>query len=155
MEHAYNPLFENNQSVEEVAKAAADYKSMYAEEDKVLSETPNNFSEALIFHMDRKKVTVDDLAVSSKLSTTTIKKYRAGKVTPNIDNIMALFIGMNLGPTYCEDMLDLAEISLSKRSDKGRAYRTLIQEYTDGSLEQWNMFLKEYGLNQIPNKRNQ
>ncbi len=155
IEHAYNPFFENNQTVEELAKAAADYKAMYAEEERVLSETPKNFSEALIYHMDRKKVTVDDLAATSGLSTTTIKKYRSGKVTPNIDNIMAVFIGMNLGPVYCEDLLDLAEIQLSKRTDKGRAYRTLIQEYTDGSLDQWNAFLKEYGLESIPNKRNQ
>ncbi|KSV58132.1 helix-turn-helix domain-containing protein [Acetivibrio ethanolgignens] len=155
IEHAYDPFFENNQSVEEMAKAAADYKAMYAEEERILSETPNNFSEALIYHMDRKHVTVDDLAATSGLSTTTIKKYRAGKVTPNIDNIMAVFIGMNLGPAYCEDLLDLAEISLSKRTDKGRAYKTLIQEYTDGSLDQWNAFLKEYGLESIPNKRNQ
>lgn len=155
IEHAYDPFFENNQTVEQMAKAAADYKAMYAEEERILSETPNNFSEALIYHMDRKHVTVDDLAASSGLSTTTIKKYRAGKVTPNIDNIMAVFIGMNLGTTYCEDLLDLAEISLSKRTDKGKAYRTLIQEYTDGSLEQWNAFLVQYGLERIPNKRNQ
>ncbi len=155
IEHKYDPLFQNNQSVEEMAKAAADYKAMYAEEERILEETPNNFSEALVYHMDRKNVTVDDLAASSGLSTTTIKKYRSGKVTPNIDNIMAVFIGMNLGTTYCEDLLDLAEITLSKRTDKGKAYRTLIQEYTDGSLEQWNAFLVQYGLNEIPNKRNQ
>ncbi len=155
VEHTYNPFFENNQTVEEIAKAAADYKTMYAEEERVLKETPDNFSEALVYHMKRKHVTVDDLAASSGLSTTTVKKYRSGKVTPDIDNIMAVFIGMNLGTTYCEDMLDLADIKLSNRTEKGRAYKTLIQEYTDGSLDQWNTFLKGYGLEPIPNKRNQ
>lgn len=29
IEHDYNPDFENNQTVEEMAKAAADYKAMY------------------------------------------------------------------------------------------------------------------------------
>lgn len=155
IEHAYDPFFENNQTVEEIAKAAADYKAMYAEESEVLKNTPDTFSEALVYHMKRKGVTVDDLAVSSGLSTTTIKKYRSGKVTPELENLMALFVGMNLGSTYCEDLLELAGIALSNRSEKHKAYKTLIQEYTDGNLEQWNMFLAGFGLSSIPNLRNQ
>ena len=155
IEHYYNASFENNQTTESLAEAIKKYKEIFIAEDKVLSELPGEFPETLIYHMDRKKITVEKLSSRSGLSSTTLKKYRAGRSKPDIDNVMALFIGLNLPEKYCDHILDTLEISLKDKNPKQKVYRILIREHSDGTLEQWNTILDGFGLSPIPNTRNQ
>lgn len=155
IEHSYNPKFENNQSIEAIAEQVKKYKEAFAAEDKILKDVPEEFSEVLYFHMKRKKITVETLSFRSGLSTTTIKKYRANKSTPDIDNLMALFIGLNLPEKYCDQMMDTLGISLKDKNIKQKAYRVLIRDHSDGDLEQWNAILDQFDLPHIPNIRNQ
>lgn len=53
---------------------------------------------------------------------------------------------------------DLPENTMGRmyfKKDKATVYRKFHPYFPDGSLDQWNAFLKEYGLESIPNKRNQ
>ena len=155
IEHYYNPNFENNQSVVSLAEQVAKYKSAFDKEREIMHDTPDNFADALRYHMNRKKITLEDLAYRSGLSTTTVKNYRSGKIVPDVDNIMAIFIGLNLPEKYCDAMLELARLSLPDKTLKQKVYRVLIREHSDGNLDQWNFILHEFGLSSIPNLRNQ
>lgn len=155
VEHTYDPDFECNQDTVAMAKEIAKLKAAFAAEDKVMDELPRSFPGQLKFHMERKNITVEALGFQSKLSNTTIKKYRAGTSVPDIDNIMAIFIGLNLPEKYCDEMLRACGLSLTDVDTKQKVYRHLIREHSDGNLEQWNMFLAEFGLEPIPNRRNQ
>lgn len=73
IEHTYNPDFECNQDTMALAKQIAKYKAAFAAEEKVLRELPRTFPDQLIYHMDRKNITVEALAFQSNLSTTTIQ----------------------------------------------------------------------------------
>lgn len=155
IEHTYNPDFECNQDTMALAKQIAKYKAAFAAEEKVLRELPRTFPDQLIYHMDRKNITVEALAFQSNLSTTTIKKYRAGTSRPDLDNIMAVFIGLNLPEIYCDQMLDACGLALKDMDLKQKVYRVLIREHSDGNLYQWNKILRGFNLESIPNRRNQ
>lgn len=155
IEHSYNEDFENNQSIESLVDQIQKYKAAFAAEDEILKDVPGEFQDALFYHMKRKKVTVEKLSFRSGLSTTTIKKYRAGTSKPDLENLMALFIGLNLPEKFCDQMLDTLEMSLKDKNLKQKVYRVLIREHSDGTLEQWNQILDGFGLANIPNIRNQ
>ena len=105
--------------------------------------------------MTRKKIKVEELAERSGLSDTTIKKYRAGTIPyPPIENVMAVCIGLNLHKPYCIDLLGTADYQLTSDTPRNRAYRFLL-DYTDGTLQQWNMILDQFHLPHIPEQRNQ
>lgn len=155
IEHSYDYDFENNQDVVSLAEEIAKYKAAFAEEDNVLRELPGEFSETLYYHMKRKKVTVEELSFRSKLSSTTIKNYRSGRSNPELDNIMAVCIGLNLPEKYCDHMLDTVGMALTDKNLKQKVYRILIREYSDGTIDQWNEILKCFNLGLIPNIKNQ
>lgn len=85
------------QNADEISKEVALILEAQEAEDEVLLEMRQKrltaFADTLIYHMDRKHITVDDLVERSGLSDTTIKNYRAGKKNPPIENVMAVCIG--------------------------------------------------------------
>ena len=152
VEAHYNPKFAHNQSLEELAREMKSIKNAFAKEREIMSKIPSGFSETIKYHMERKGVSVDALAERSNMSVTTIKKYRNGKVSdPSIDNLMAIFIGLNLSEKYCDDLLTKAGRQLND-TDLHRIYRILIHGHTDGTIEQWNMVLESAGFEKIPKK---
>lgn len=155
VEHYYDDFFENNQTTEALAEQIRKLKAMFKDEEKVIKELPDEFPLTLIYHMDRKKVTVENMSARSGLSSTTIKNYRSGKKKPDIDNLMAVFIGLNLPENYCNHLLETLNMTLPEKNMKQKAYRFLIREHSDGTLEQWNTILDQFDLPHIPNTRNQ
>lgn len=113
----------------------------------------NAFWEVLTYHMDRKNITVEQLAERSELSDTTIKNYRAGKKTPPIENVMAVCIGLNLPRVYSEHLLKTCSYTLGN-SPRDRAYN-LCLDYSEGTITQWNMILEKCHQPGIPDRRNQ
>ena len=109
--------------------------------------------DALVYHMDRKKITIDQLVERAELSDTTIKKYRSGESKPPIENAMAICIGLNLPKQYSLDLLERAGYILNDTAQH-RAYKMCL-DYSDGTLRQWNMILDAWHQPHIPNKRNQ
>lgn len=114
------------------------------------------FSTALIYHMKRKNVTIEKLVSNSQLSATTIKKYRKG-LKPGLENLMAIFIGLNLSERWCDQLLELCGYSVNEKGPllEHKVYRELIRNYSDGNIDQWNAFLEGCGMNKIPNQKNQ
>ena len=119
----------------------------------MLQNNCNSFAEVLVYHMDRKKITIDQLVERSGLSDTTIKNYRSGAKNPPIENVMAVCIGLNLPREYSEDLLHRAGYDLNDTPQR-RAYNFLL-DYDDGTLEQWNLILDAFHQPHIPYRRNQ
>ncbi len=159
VEHQYNKDFNLDclQNAEDLKKEVAKIKAAYEAEDKVKLEMMqnhcNSFADTLLYHMDRKHITVDDLVERSGLSDTTIKKYRAGTSNPPIENAMAVCIGLNLPKAYSLHLLGTCSYMLGD-SPRDRAYKVCL-DYDDGTLMQWNMILDAFGQPHIPNLRNQ
>lgn len=156
VEYTYDKEFKSAQSNDSLMAEVARLKAAFDAEEAVLRELPRSFKDQLVYHMDRKGITVDQLVERSKLSDTTIKKYRSGAIDPDIDNLMAVFIGLNLPEVYCNAMLSARSIILNDMDLKQRVYRRPIQEHSDGNIAQWNNILVNgFGLKKIPNRRNQ
>lgn len=160
VEHTYDKDFNCKcvQIAESIGEAVAIYNTAYDAEMQIVIEMMkkgcNNFADSLIYHMDRKKITVDDIVERSGLSDTTIKNYRAGKVQqPPIENVMAVCIGLNLPKNLALKLLSAASYHLSD-NQRDRAYKFLL-DYSDGTLEQWNMVLDKFNQPKIPYQRNQ
>ena len=161
VEHHFNPDFEFNEDKTAVAEEIAKYLKIFEEEEKIKKEMNDKgacstFSEALKYHMKRKKVTIEQLAANSKLSETTIKKYRKGS-KPELANLMAIFIGLNLSEIWCDQLLDLCGYSINEKGPlrEHKVYRELIRNYSDGNIDQWNTILEGFKLNKIPDQKNQ
>ncbi len=161
VEHTYDKYFNHKcvQTAEQIAKEVAAYNAAQDQEKQVRKEMASQgcdtFAESLKYHMKRKNVKVEELAERSGLSDTTIKNYRSGTIPyPPIENVMAVCIGLNLHRPYCIDLLGTANYQINNDEPRSRAYRFLL-DYTDGTLEQWNMILDQFGQQRIPNQRNQ
>ncbi len=159
VEHYYDKDFNLDclQNADEINKEVALIIEAQEAEDKVMLEMQQKrltaFADTLIYHMDRKHITVDDLVERSGLSDTTIKKYRAGTSNPPIENAMAVCIGLNLPKAYSVHLLKTCSYTLGD-SPRDRAYK-LCLDHDEGTLLQWNMILDACHQPRIPNLRNQ
>lgn len=152
VEAHYNPKTTYNQSMEELAKEMKLFREGLAKERKVMEELPYEFSDTLKHHMTRKGISIIALSNRSDLSDTTIKKYRNGEVCdPPIENLMAIFIGLNLTEKYCYDLLDKAGRKLND-SDLHCVYKFLIREHSGDNIDLWNKVLEAAGFEKIPKK---
>lgn len=160
VEHEYDKNFNLNsiQTAEEIQLAVNAYQAELEKENliqsEMLKEGCRDFSSTLIYHMDRRNITIEQLVERSGLSDTTIKNYRSGKIeSPPIENVMAICIGLNLKKKYAEHLLATASYSLGT-SKRDNAYRFLL-DYDDGTLLQWNAILDAFKLPHIPYIRGQ
>lgn len=159
VEHTYDKNFNFNclQNEEELSEEIKYSLAAKEAEEQVLLDIAQkgltSFAETLTYHMDRKKITIDELSERSGLSDTTIKNYRNGSSQPPIENVMAICIGLNLPKTYSNHLLETCSFTLGK-SRRDRAYRFCL-DYDDGTIVQWNKILDEFGVPNIPDRRNQ
>lgn len=159
VEHEYDKDFNHKslQNADELGKEIDLILAAQEKQDAVMLEMQQKrlkaFWEILTYHMDRKSITVEQLAERSDLSDTTIKNYRAGKKTPPIENVMAVCIGLNLPRVYSEHLLKSCSYTLGD-SPCDRAYN-LCLDYGEGTIMQWNMILEKCHQPGIPDRRNQ
>ena len=159
VEHDYDEKYNLNclQNAEDLIKEVKAIKAAQEAEDNVKLEMMQKhcitFADTLIYHMDRKHISVEDLMQRSGLSDTTIKKYRAEKSNPPIENVMAVCIGLNIPKAYSIHLLETCSYTLGD-SPRDRAYKICL-DHDDGTLIQWNMILQAFGQDIIPNVRNQ
>ena len=159
VEHYYNGKINQvpKQSATEIKEGVAAYLAFIEEERKVQMElllnNCNTFAATLIYHMKRKQITVEQLAERSNLSDTTIKKYRSGKSTPPIENVMAICIGLNLPKNYSMYLLEICSYTLGS-SPRDRAYKFCL-DFDDKTIDDWNIILEAFGQPRIPYIRNQ
>lgn len=159
VEHEYDKDFNQKslQNADDLGKEIDLILEAQEKQDAVMLEMQQKrlkaFWEVLTYHMDRKNITVEQLAERSELSDTTIKNYRAGKKTPPIENVMAVCIGLNLPRVYSEHLLKTCSYTLGD-SPRDRAYN-LCLDYSEGTITQWNMILEKCHQPGIPDRRNQ
>lgn len=160
IEYSYDKNFNANykQTQEAINEEAAKYNAALDEGVRVkidmMQKGCNTFADALIYHMDRKNIGIDDLVERTGLSDTTIKNYRSGKTIPQIDNVMTVCIGLNLSRDLALDLIKKANCSIEADTRQNRAYRMCL-DYTDGTIDQWNMILDAFHVPHLPNLRNQ
>ncbi|WP_250229674.1 helix-turn-helix domain-containing protein [Anaeropeptidivorans aminofermentans] len=152
VEAYYDSKFTHNQEVEDIAAQLSIINKALAEVNKVIKELPDKFESTLKYHMKRKKISISKLAERTELSDTTIKNYTSGRVNPSLDNLMAIFIGLNLLEPYCDDMLDKAGYKLNNLY-LHEIYRYLIKNHSDGNIKQWNDVLKAADFEKIPKNK--
>ena len=68
-------------------------------------DPPNKFSDALVYFMERKGYTNERLASETGLSEKTIQRMRTGEVNPEVETVVAVCVGLHLGPYYSLLML--------------------------------------------------
>ena len=161
VEYTYDKDFNDkyHQTPAQIAEAVAAYNAAMDKAKKVqiemMSQGCFDFASSLIYHMDRKNITVEQLSERADLSVTTIKKYRSGEIAnPPVENVMAVCIGLNLPKEYSKHLLKSASYELNENKPVDRAYLFCL-DYSDGTIHQWNMILNAFHVNRIPYTRNQ
>jgi len=123
-----------------------------------LAETNHSYSEYLHIVMDRHKISVNQLVISSKLSESLIKKYRAMTETVyTLEATLAICAGLKLYPYESINLLTLMGWDYEGMVSKGvkildkfkHYYYLIINEY-DSGLDKWNEHLTKKGLRELP-----
>lgn len=118
-------------------------KSGAKEMVKVFEDLPGSFVKTLDFHIKRKGLTAFELFQRSQLSTQSISNIRNGKVKEiKLRTLMKLFIGLNLAPAYCLDLMKKAQVDFPHTTE-GFIFMDLVMCHTDETLEQWQKYLDE------------
>lgn len=113
-----------------------------AEIVKVIKDLPGSFVKTLDFHIKRKGLTALELSQRSQLSTQSISNIRNGKVKEvKLQTLMKLFIGLNLAPPYCRDLMKKARVDFPLDTMEGLIFMELVMCHTDETLEQWQKFI--------------
>lgn len=158
-EYKYDSSYKHKQSDEErekeTQKSLKAMKEIRAIYNAFETDKYSSFALKLFYHMKRKNITVDNLSERSKLSVTTIEKYRTKKVKKiPIENVMAICIGLNLPELLCRQMIKTSGNALTN-DDEGLAYELLLKGHTGKgeNIDHWNEILSDLNIAPIPNKR--
>ena len=115
------------------------------EENKVLANMPACFPEALRYVMTRFGFTQEALAFASKVSESTIGRYRNGKVESFSEkNVVALCVAMHLPPWLSFALIAKAGFSLAATREQ-QAYLMVLSCMYMRSVDEVNDYLKERG----------
>ena len=83
-------------------------------EAEVLNDMPNSFPKALCYAMKLSGCTKEALAFESKVSESTIGRYRTGKVKHYSEkNVVALCVAMHLPPWLSFRLIEKAGFTLA------------------------------------------
>lgn len=87
-------------------------------EVEVLNGMPNSFPKALCYVMRLSGFTKEALAFESKVSESTIGRYRTGKVKHYSEkNVVALCVAMHLPPWLSFKLIEKAGFALAETED--------------------------------------
>ncbi|RRG04978.1 MAG: XRE family transcriptional regulator [Lactobacillus sp.] len=151
IEATYNSKYKCNQKKAERSQELKKSSKAFKEILENLKEAGSkDFSETLVYHMDRKGITVAQLAERSCLSTTMISNYRnnTGDAVSNIkrDTVVALCIGLNLKSEYAFDLIDKAGFNFKRvMNERDITIKYLIENHMDENIFEWNRTLSEMG----------
>ncbi|MDE6748562.1 MAG: helix-turn-helix domain-containing protein [Lachnospiraceae bacterium] len=138
-----------NQNTIDRAKEVEKSKKFMKEIRDVRKATAGmEFHECLKYHIERRKLTDEELAYRSNISSRQIGDYHRKRTKIPLQSVLAICIGLNLRKEYCYDLIEKAGYKLGM-SDEHDVYKDLIEYHTDGNLKEWNQILKEYGIEQV------
>lgn len=114
-------------------------------EAEVLNDMPNSFSKALCYVMRLSGFTKEALAYESKVSESTIGRYRTGKVKHYSEkNVVALCVAMHLPPWLSFKLIGKAGFSLAATREQ-QAYLMVLSCMYMRSVDEVNDYLRERG----------
>lgn len=107
----------------------------------------DDFGSVLKRYMDEQKLSVNDLARKSGLSSNLVIRYRAGHLPNNYIVLVMLCIGLKINSTKAEYLFHLAHFSLGT-DKKSRVYKLLINLSfaSDITVDECNDYLKQLGF---------
>ena len=114
-------------------------------EAEVLNDMPNSFPKALCYVMRLSGFTKEALAYESKVSESTIGRYRTGKVKHYSEkNEVALCVAMHLPPWLSFKLIGKAGFSLAATREQ-QAYLMVLSCMYMRSVDEVNDYLRERG----------
>lgn len=114
-------------------------------EAEVLNDMPNSFPKALCYVMRLSGFTKEALAYKSKVSESTIGRYRTGKVKHYSEkNVVALCVAMHLPPWLSFKLIGKAGFSLAATREQ-QAYLMVLSCMYMRSVDEVNDYLRERG----------
>ena len=114
-------------------------------EAEVLNDMPNSFPKALCYAMKLSGCTKEALAFESKVSESTIGRYRTGKVKHYSEkNIVALCVAMHLPPWLSFSFIEKAGFALAKTEEQ-QAFMTVLNCMYMKSVDEVDEYLKARG----------
>ncbi len=147
IEAEYNPNDGKNELTEKEAAAIEQIMKLSQQYENDFDELPGSFHKTVNYHITRKGLTAEELSERSKISTQTISELRNKTDKPvKIETLLKLFIGLNLNKEYCYDLMGKAGIAFPKTMT-GRFYKWLVDEHTDETIERWQLYLNQAGIN--------
>lgn len=114
-------------------------------EAEVLNDMPNSFPKVLCYVMRLSGFTKEALAYESKVSESTIGRYRTGKVKHYSEkNVVALCVAMHLPPWLSFKLIGKAGFSLDATREQ-QAYLMVLSCMYMRSVDEVNDYLRERG----------
>jgi hypothetical protein len=114
-------------------------------EAEVLNDMPNSFPKALCYVMRLSGFTKEALAYESKVSESTIGRYRTGKVKHYSEkNVVALCVAMHLPSWLSFKLIGKAGFSLDATREQ-QAYLMVLSCMYMRSVDEVNDYLRERG----------
>ena len=118
-------------------------------EAEVLNDMPNSFPKALCYVMRLSGFTKEALAYESKVSESTIGRYRTGKVKHYSEkNVVALCVAMHLPPWLSFKLIGKAGFSLAATREQ-QAYLMVLSCMYMRSVDEVNDYLRERGSDSL------
>jgi len=119
----------------------------YAEERECLEMPPVGFALSVWRHIVRKSYTRKEFCEKTLLSEKMYERLRDDQVPrPSIETVMLICIGLDLGGVLGEQLLDLAEIRLTKER---WGYRKVLYECRGASVYECDEILTTLGFPSI------
>ena len=120
-------------------------KERAEEVNRVLVNMPACFPEALRYVMTRFGFTQEALAFESKVSESTIGRYRTGKVKHYSEkNVVALCVAMHLPPWLSFKLIGKAGFALAETEEQ-QSFMTVLNCMYMKSVEEVDEYLKARG----------
>lgn len=111
-----------------------------------LDKLPGSLSKTIDYHIRRKGYTANQLNKRTQLSEQFISNLRNNKVhNITLQTLMKLFVGLNLAPDYCFDLMEKAKVGFPP-SNEGKFFRWLVMEHTNNTVMQWQRYLDAAGI---------
>ena len=114
-------------------------------EAEILNNMPSGFPKALCYVMKLSGFTKEALAYESKVSESTIGRYRTGKVKHYSEkNIVALCVAMHLPPWLSFSFIEKAGFALAETEEQ-QSFMTVLNCMYMKSVDEVDEYLKARG----------
>lgn len=139
-----------NNDIDAQAQAIMSYSKDVA---KILQAMPGNFPTALVYLMEWKGVTNEELAEKTFLDTRTIQRLRNDfDNKTSIETVIAVCIGLQLPPAISSRLIELSTCSLGV-GDKHVAYHCILTSYYTRPIIDCNALLTNMNLKPLTKEK--